>query len=94
LGTGYYYSDELGVGVGDLWLSSGLSVLELRGAFCGIFRQCGSIRRQLPSMALFFFFFFFFFYKTWFLCVALAALELRLASNSENCLPLPPECWD
>ncbi|GAB1291013.1 RNA/RNP complex-1-interacting phosphatase [Apodemus speciosus] len=33
-----------------------------------------------------------------FLCVALAVLELtlklRLASNSEICLPLPPKCWD
>jgi hypothetical protein len=37
------------------------------------------------------------FFKTGFLCVALAVLELtlfRLASNSEICLPLPPECWD
>jgi hypothetical protein len=35
---------------------------------------------------------------TGFLCVALAVLELtlyiRLASNSEIRLPLPPECWD
>jgi hypothetical protein len=45
-----------------------------------------------------FFFFFSFFFETGFLCVALAVLELtlwtRLASNSEICLPLPPECWD
>jgi hypothetical protein len=41
---------------------------------------------------------FFFPPETGFLCVALAVLELtlwtRLASNSEICLPLPPECWD
>ena len=48
---------------------------------------------------------FFFFYKTGFLYIALAVLklvlelgglELRdlLASNSEICLPLLPECWD
>ncbi|ERE74288.1 E3 ubiquitin-protein ligase [Cricetulus griseus] len=34
--------------------------------------------------------------ETEFLCVSLAVLELtlltRLASNSEICLPLPPEC--
>jgi hypothetical protein len=44
------------------------------------------------------FFFFFFFFETGFLCIALAVEELtlysRLASNSESCLPLPPECWD
>ena len=47
-----------------------------------------------------FFFFFFFFYlpfQTGFLCISLAVLELtlqtRLSSNSEVCLPLPPECW-
>jgi hypothetical protein len=38
------------------------------------------------------------FFETGFLCVALAFLELTLytrpASNSEICLPLPPECWD
>ena len=36
------------------------------------------------------------FFETGFLCIALAVLELtlqtRLASNSEICLPLPPEC--
>jgi hypothetical protein len=41
---------------------------------------------------------FFWFFKTGFLCVALAVLELtlqiRLASNSEIRLPLPPKCWD
>jgi hypothetical protein len=41
---------------------------------------------------------FFVFFETGFLCVALAVLKLtlytRLASNSEICLPLPPECWD
>jgi hypothetical protein len=34
------------------------------------------------------------FFKTGFLCRALAVLELKLASNSEIYLPLPPECWD
>jgi hypothetical protein len=42
--------------------------------------------------------FVFCFFKTGFLCIALAVLELtlstRLASNSEICLPLPPEHWD
>jgi hypothetical protein len=35
------------------------------------------------------------FFETGFLCVALAVLELilRLASNSEICLSLPPKCW-
>jgi hypothetical protein len=37
-------------------------------------------------------------FETGFLCVALAVLELtlytRLASNSEICLALLPECWD
>jgi hypothetical protein len=41
--------------------------------------------------------FLFLFFETGFLCVALAVLELtlwsRLASNSEICLPLLPECW-
>jgi hypothetical protein len=42
--------------------------------------------------------FFFWFFKTGFLCIALAVLELtlwtRLASNLEIHLPLPLECWD
>jgi hypothetical protein len=39
-------------------------------------------------------------FETGFLCVAMAVLELtlyiRLALNSENCLPLPlpSACWD
>ena len=37
-------------------------------------------------------------FKTEFLCIALTVLELtlyiRLASNSEICLLLPPKCWD
>ena len=41
---------------------------------------------------------FFGFFETGFLCVALSVLKLtlqtRLASNSEICPPLPPECWD
>jgi hypothetical protein len=43
-------------------------------------------------------FFFFWFFKTRFLRIALAVLELTLetslASNSEIRLPLAPECWD
>jgi hypothetical protein len=43
-------------------------------------------------------FLFCFFSETGFLCIALAVLELtlktRLASNSEICLLLPPECWN
>jgi hypothetical protein len=31
------------------------------------------------------------FFETGFLYIALA---VRLASNSEICLPMPPECWD
>jgi hypothetical protein len=38
------------------------------------------------------------FFETGFLCIALTVLELtlwiRLASNSEIRLPLPPKCWD
>jgi hypothetical protein len=49
------------------------------------------------SFFLSFYFLFFYFFETAFLFVALAVLELtlytRLASNSEICLPLPPECW-
>jgi hypothetical protein len=45
-------------------------------------------------VVLFCFVLFCFVFKTGFLCVALAILELtlwaRLASNSEICLPLPP----
>jgi hypothetical protein len=41
---------------------------------------------------------YFWFFEIGFLCTALDVLELtlytRLASNSEICLPLPPECWD
>jgi hypothetical protein len=49
-------------------------------------------------LLFFWFFCFFWFFETGFLCIALAVLELTLytrqASNSEICLPLPPECWD
>ena len=49
-------------------------------------------------VVVFLFLFLFLFFQTGFLCIALAVLELtlqtRLASNSEICLPLPPECWD
>lgn len=42
--------------------------------------------------------FLFFFSETWFLCGALAVLELtrwtRLTLKSEIHQPLPPECWD
>ena len=38
------------------------------------------------------------FFETGILCIALAVLEItmytRLALNSVNCLPLPPECWN
>lgn len=41
--------------------------------------------------------FWFFFLRRGFLCLALAFLELtldtKLSSNSELCLPLPPEYW-
>jgi hypothetical protein len=35
-------------------------------------------------------------FKTDFLCIALAVLELNFVdqANSEIRLPLPPECWD
>jgi hypothetical protein len=56
---------------------------------------------KLYLLILFFVFVFVFvfglvwFFKTGFLCIARAFLELtRLAFNSEICLPLPPECWD
>jgi hypothetical protein len=38
-------------------------------------------------------FIYFGFFKAGFLCVVLAVLETRLASNSEIRLPLPPKCW-
>jgi hypothetical protein len=55
-------------------------------------------RKRFFLFVCLFFFCFVLFFKRGFLCIALAVLELtlqtRLASNSEICLPLPPECWD
>ena len=54
-------------------------------------------QEKVMCTLLFFCFVLFVFFKTGFLCVALAVLELtlqtRLSSNSEIHLPLPSKCW-
>jgi hypothetical protein len=59
-------------------------------------KLCNFIRSH--SSILYFLFVCLIFFKTGFLCIVLAILQLtlytRLASNSEIHLPLPPECWD